>query len=84
MLPGHDEYRVGTALSAERGTCSTEGERQLMLLAQLDNLGDFLLAVATHHDFRNLSVETGIRSPSKGTELVGINTVRRQLLSEFV
>ena len=84
VLTRHNEHAVGTALTTQRSTCRTKGEGQSVLLADLYNLGDFLLAITANHDFGNLSVETGIRSPSKGAELIGINTVCRKELLQFV
>jgi hypothetical protein len=83
MLSCYDEHGVGTTLSGERCPGSTEGEGQLVFLACPDNLGDFLLAIAADNDFGNLSIETGIGTPSKGAKLVCVDPVRRDHLSDF-
>ena len=75
MLACNDKHRVSATLATQRGACSAEGERQLILLAQLYDFRDFLLAVTTNDDLWNLAIETGIGSPSKGTKFIGINTV---------
>ena len=78
VLARHDEHTVRTTLSGERSTCRTEGEGQFILTASLDYFGDLLLTVTADDDFRNLAIETGIGSPSEGTEFICVNTVRRQ------
>ena len=74
MLARHDEHGVRTTLTRERRACSTEGKGQLMFLTQLYDPGDLLLAIAADDGLWDLTIETGIRSPSEGTKLVGINT----------
>ena len=78
----HDEHGIRTTLSAQRCTCRTESKGHLVFPAQLHNLRDFRLAIATDDDLGDLAIETSIRSPTEGTEFIGIDTVRRQHLSE--
>ena len=82
MLACHDEHRVRTTLSAQRGACCTEGKGQLVFLTSLHDLRDLRFAITADDNLRNLTIKTGICSPSEGTELIGINTVRRQELPE--
>ena len=77
MLACNNEHRVSTTLSRERGACCTERKGQFVLLASFDNFRDFLFAITANDDLRNLAVKTGICTPAQGTELIGIDTVRR-------
>ena len=82
MLTCHNQHRIRAALSTQRSASSTEGERQLIFLAELDNLRNLRFTITPKHHLRNLTIETGISTPSKGAQFVGINTVRRHELSE--
>jgi hypothetical protein len=55
-----------------------------MFLTQLDYPAYLLFAITSDDDLWNLAIETGIRSPSKGTKLIGINTFSWQELFQVV
>ena len=83
VLASYNEHAVGTALPAQRRAGSPESEWQLVLLAGFDNLGNPFLTVAAYDNLWNLAIETGIGTPAKGAQFVGVNAFRRNELSEF-
>ena len=64
MLTCHNQNAVGTALSAKRCTSGTEREGELVFATSAYYLRDFLFAIATDNNLGNLTVETGIGTPT--------------------
>lgn len=63
ILAGHDEYRISHGLSGKSGPGGPE------------NKGNLFLVLASYDDLGYLTVETGVRTPGKSPQCIGINPV---------
>ena len=83
VLASHNEHAIRTALSTQRRASGTEGEGQVVFLADLHDFGDFLLAVAAYHHLGYLTIETGVCTPPQPTQLICVDTVGCHKSFEF-
>ena len=77
MLAGDNQYEVAHALARQRGAGGSKREWHMIGGAALDDLRHFLLIVRTYHHLWHHVIKTGVGTPTKGTQLVGIYTVVR-------
>ncbi len=77
MLAGDNQYGVAHALARQRGAGGSKREWNMIGGAALDDLRHFLLIVRTYHHLWHHVIKTGVGTPTKGTQLVGIYTVVR-------